>query len=92
MLELMYSKYDLRELLLAIKITRFYICITLHKNAYIIFRPVFWKKKTTSLFIFFFDPPLQMVFFLKLVSSHLIRLHSRKHDVCYKIVLWKYEY
>ena len=91
MLELMYSKYDLRELLLAIKITRFYICITLHKNASIIFMPVFWKKKTTSLFIFF-DPPLQMVFFLKLVSSHLIRLHSRKHDVCYKIVLWKYEY
>ena len=55
MLELMYSKYDLRELLLAIKITRFYICITLHKNASIIFMPVFWKKKTTSLFIFFWS-------------------------------------
>ena len=79
MLELMYSKYDLRELLLAIQITRFY-------NARIL------KKKNHQPVHFFFDPPLQMVFFLKLVSSHLIRLHSRKHDVCYKIVLWKYEY
>ena len=41
MLELMYSKYDLRELLLAIKITRFY-------NAYIL------KKKKPPACSFFF--------------------------------------